>query len=313
MEKPYNIHYRSHEEIDRSKWDQCIARADHPLIYAHSWYLDHFCTQWEGLVLNDYEAVMPLTRRNKFGISYLYPPFLCAQLGVFGKNLDESIITAFLQHIPSKFRYIDIYLNAGNAVAKETAGIYYRDNFVLDLSSDSASIQAKYRENTFRNIRKAEKAGLLVERDIDFDVVIRLARKEIRTSGNGTAKDFLQLHALLNQLTAQKQVRSYGVRNPQGDWTASAIFFFSEKRAYYILVGNSPEGRDSGASHLLIHSFIEDYAGKNMILDFEGSDVPGLAFFYSGFGAMLEKYPCVKWNRLPWYLKWLKYSSPQRA
>lgn len=306
MENPHNIHYVTHAAIDRSKWDQCVSHADHTLIYAQSWYLDHFCTHWDGLVLNDYEAVMPLTRRNKFGIHYLYPPFLCAQLGVFGKNLEESTITAFLQHIPAKFRFIDIYLNAGNTVAKETEGIYFRDNYVLDLSPESASLQAKYRENTFRNIRKAEKAGLLVERDIDFDIVIRLARKEIRTSGNGTAKDFLQLHALLNQLTAQKQVRSYGVRNPEGDWTASALFFFSEKRAYYILVGNSPEGRDSGASHLLIHSFIEDYAGKNWVLDFEGSDVPGLAFFYSGFGAELEKYPCVKWNRLPWYLSWLK-------
>lgn len=306
MKPPYDIRYVPYAALDRLKWDECISQADHPLIYAHSWYLDHLSTNWEGLVLNDYEAVMPLTRRNKFGIHYLYPPFLCAQLGVFGKNLDESLTNAFLQQIPAKFNYIDIYLNAGNPVTPETEGIYFRDNYVLDLSPDSASLQAKYRENTFRNIRKAEKAGLIVERDIDFDIVIRLARKEIRTSGNGTAQDFLQLHALLNQLVSQGHVRSYGVRNPAGEWTASALFFFSEKRAYYILVGNTPEGRDSGASHLLIHSFIEDYAGKNIVLDFEGSDVPGLAFFYSGFGAALEKYPCVKRNRLPWYLRWLK-------
>ena len=32
----------------------------------------------------------------------------------------------------------------------------------------------------------------------------------------------------------------------------------------------------------------------------------GGRLFYSGFGAVEEKYACLKWNRLPFYLKWMK-------
>jgi len=43
-----------------------------------------------------------------------------------------------------------------------------------------------------------------------------------------------------------------------------------------------------------------------MLLDFEGSDIPSLAFFYSSFGAVEERYSAIKLNRLPGLVKWLK-------
>ena len=76
-----------HKEIDFIKWDNCISNAPNGLIYGYSYYLDHMASQWDALVLNDYEAVMPLTWNRKYGIHYLYQPFLTAQLGVFGKNI----------------------------------------------------------------------------------------------------------------------------------------------------------------------------------------------------------------------------------
>jgi len=72
------------------------------------------------------------------------------------------------------------------------------------------------------------------------------------------------------------------------------------------MVGNHPDGKTIGASHYLIDRFIADYAGQNLILDFEGSDISSLAFFYSSFGAKEEKYSAIKLNKLPWYIKWMK-------
>jgi len=43
-----------------------------------------------------------------------------------------------------------------------------------------------------------------------------------------------------------------------------------------------------------------------MLLDFEGSDIQNLAFFYSSFGAKQEIFPAIRINKLPFYLKWLK-------
>ena len=61
-----------------------------------------------------------------------------------------------------------------------------------------------------------------------------------------------------------------------------------------------------GASHALIDSFIRDQAGKELVLDFEGSDLRNLAFFYSSFGAKEEKYAGLKWNKLPFYIRFFK-------
>jgi hypothetical protein len=72
------------------------------------------------------------------------------------------------------------------------------------------------------------------------------------------------------------------------------------------MVGNHPNGKTLGASHYLIDRFIHDHAGQKMLLDFEGSDIRNLAFFYSSFGAITELYPSLRINRLPWYIKWLK-------
>ena len=46
------------------------------------------------------------------------------------------------------------------------------------------------------------------------------------------------------------------------------------------MVGNHPDGKTIGASHALIDAFIKDHADQNFILDFEGSDIRNLAFFY---------------------------------
>jgi len=99
---------------------------------------------------------------------------------------------------------------------------------------------------------------------------------------------------------------TFGIFNREHELHASCIFFFSHQRAYYMLVGNTEAGKSTGASSALIDGFIRQYAGQKIKLDFEGSDIPGLARYYSGFGALNNHYPAMKLNRLPLYLKWLK-------
>ncbi len=109
MEYPTNIQYITRDKIDIAKWNSCIDTADNGLIYSYSFYLDHMARQWDALVLNDYEAVMPLTWNNKYGIYYLYQPFLTAQLGVFGKNISAKLLEEFLNAFPTKFKYMGYF------------------------------------------------------------------------------------------------------------------------------------------------------------------------------------------------------------
>jgi hypothetical protein len=305
MSQAFNIKYLSHHEVDTTKWDGCVGEADNGLIYGYSFYLDHMADHWDALVLNDYESVMPLTWRKKYGIYYLYQPFLCAQLGIFGKNIDAEISNAFLKTIPSKFKYWDIYLNHRNIIHLKDFNISLRDNFVLDLASPYDELYKNYRENIQRNIKKALQFNCIAHTNFPVEQVIELTRQHGKGHSN-QKHDFEQFRKLYYLLYERKQAITYGVFSASHELLSSCVFFFSNNRAYYILVGNHPNGRTMGSSHALIDAFIKDHAGKNLLLDFEGSDIRNLAHFYSGFGAADEQYAAIRVNDLPWYLKWLK-------
>jgi hypothetical protein len=279
--------------------------ASNGLIYGYSFYLDTMCTNWDGLILNNYEAVMPLPWRKKWGITYLYQPFLVAQLGVFGQSLSPDLLETFLHHIPKKFRYWDFMLNYKNVFQLSSFPLYLRTNYVLDLNKPYESLYTTYRDNIKRNIKKAVQHHFEIKKDFDVALVIQLAEQQL-TERKDTTHDFDRFRKLYAYLNGKHSALTYGVFSQQGQLLASAVFFFFHNRAYYILVGNHPNGRTLGASHVLIDAFIKDHAGEKLILDFEGSDIHSLAFFYSSFGAYTENYAAIQLNKLPWYLKWVK-------
>jgi hypothetical protein len=297
------IQYLPHHQIDKKKWDKCIDKASNGLIYGYSFYLDAMTTAWDALVLNDYKAVMPLPWRKKFGIHYIYQPAFTAQLGVFGNDLDKNILAAFLKAIPVKFSYCDMSLNHQNLFTIDGFPFQQRMNYVLNLGEDHNILYDRYRQNIKRNIKKAVSYHCTIKREIDITSIIDLAKQH---ANSASEDDFNRFKVLYSALNGKGLAKTYGVFSDRGHLLASAVYFLSHKRAYYILVGNHPNGRTLGASHLLIDAFIQDHAGKNIILDFEGSDMRNLAFFYSSFGATEEKYPALHLNRLPWYIKWLK-------
>jgi len=300
------IRYLTYPEIDQHKWNTRIENAGNGLIYGYSFYLDQMAKHWDALVLNDYEAVMPLTWNKKYGIAYLYQPFLAAQLGIFGNNISPELLEAFLDAIPSRFRYWDFYLNHKNNFALEKFQMYPRNNYVLDLNRPYERIYNGYNENIVRNIKKAEQTGCRPGKGFEGERVVDLAVRQMKTYTNESKENVNRFRGLYKLLHDKQQATTYGIFSAQDELLASCIFFFSHERAYYILVGNHPGGRKIGASHALIDAFIKDHAGKNLLLDFEGSDIPNLAFFYSSFGAVEEKFAGIRLNRLPFYLKWLK-------
>jgi hypothetical protein len=306
MSERMSIKYIANVEIDRTRWDTCIKDAPNGLIYAYSYYLDNMARYWDALVAGDYEIVMPLTYNKKYGIYYLYQPFLTAQLGIFGKEISAEVLTAFLAAIPAKFRYADIYLNHNNIFAATGFDFYFRSNYVLNLNKPYSDLYKSYRENTQRNIKKATQLGCIPIKNFDVEKVIELAVMQMKKDAGEYHENINRFRNLYKVLSEKMQAITYGMVSEKSALLASAVFFYSNHRAYYILVGNHPNGKTIGASHALIDAFIKDHADRKLILDFEGSDIRNLAFFYSSFGAVEEKYTALKINRLPFYLKWLK-------
>lgn len=293
------IQYLKHGEINKEKWDKCVENASNGLVYAYSVYLDAMCKNWDALIAGDYEQVMPLTWNRKYGIYYLYQPPFCAQLGVFGNNISKEIVQSFLQAVPKKFKYWDFYLNQSNLFAIEEYPMYERNNFVLALNDSYALISQNYAQSHTRNIKRSLKQENYVKKDIPIEDVIGLAKAQSEKFSNISDADYNHFSTVFKHLQINQKACTYGVFTKRNQLIASCAFIFSHGRAYYILVGNHPDGRTSGASHLMIDHFIKEYSGQNLLLDFEGSSIGSLAFFYKSFGASLEKFGGIKVNRLP--------------
>ncbi len=293
-----SLRYLQNALIDKQKWDRCIDTASNGVIYAYSFYLDAMSKHWDALVLNDYEMVMPLTWNKKYGIYYLYQPFLCAALGLFGKNLTGEMLSMFLTNIPSRFKYWDIYLNAGNLYPIQKFNLYKRINYILDINYSYNTLFNNFRGSYKQIIKKSTLSGLEIKQNINVEEITKLAEYKLRTIRKINKTDIQNFNNLYKTLYAQKKATNFAVYL-KDDLLASGIFLFSHNRAYYVLAGNITKGRALGASHLIINAFIKEYSQTNITLDFEGSNIKEIAFFFKGFGAQHEEYSGLKLNALP--------------
>ena len=151
-------------------------------------------------------------------------------------------------------------------------------------------------------LQKAQERGCTYRENLSIESVLQLWKQQRKFSRSKEVRSLDRFSRLYEQLQLRQQTVTCGVYSPEGKLLAAALYFLSHQRAYYIMAGNHPEGKSCGASPMLIDRFIAARAGTNLLLDFEGSDEPGLAFFYSSFGASKETYPALRKSRLPLWI-----------
>ncbi|MDP4283458.1 MAG: GNAT family N-acetyltransferase [Bacteroidota bacterium] len=298
------ITYVQHANIDIEKWDYCIESAANGLIYAYSYYLDAMSKNWDALVMNDYEAVMPLTWNRKLGISYLRQPAFTQQLGIFGNLLiTEKIVNEFTNKASELFPFAEINLNYANENI-DTGN--KKCNLVLDLNNPFIEIEKSFKKDLIKNIKKAKRSHLIYEATEEIETAIESYIRAYSARFHTSEKDypdFLQLCFLLKS-KGQIFVRKVTSKNKQ--LLAIAIFLKDRKRIYNIMSTTFPEGRNREANHFLLYQLIKEFSEHHLILDFEGSEIPSIQSFYKKFGAIEQPYPFVKINKLPFGIKWIK-------
>jgi hypothetical protein len=303
------IRFLKHSDIDKTLWNKTIAESCNELIYAYAWYLDVVCVGWEALVLNNYEAVMPLTRRTKIGIHYLYNPFFVQQLGVFSSSkIDTQLLQQFIAAIPHTFKLIEINLNSANPSAIVNVDVKHNANFELSLNSNYHEIFKNYASNTKRNLKKANANSLLINEDISVQSIIQLFRNNRGAAvKNLNQKEYLLLDKLIVEVEKHTKVLKLGVvASTNNTLLAGAIFIIAKTKITFLFSGTSSQGKQLSAMFFLIDNVIQKYCNQNIVFDFEGSNQAGLANFYKGFGSVSNSYPSIKINKLPFPLRLLK-------
>ena len=280
-------------QIDDTKWNLTIQQAANSLPYGYTWYMDALCTKWIGLVVGDYEFIMPLPVGRKWGVLYVYQPLFCQQLGVFYKRRSEAIIDLMMNTALKKFVYVNYNANYDNYTETSLRGLSKKKNLILSIKGKHSEVQKKYSDNTLRNIKKAQKAGLVLgetdtrscENFTDF-YVANTAVKDDKFKSRHIAA----LKRLVHQFIIHSCGKLYLAKTSDGKICAGVMVIETQERIIHLLPASDDFARQNGGMHYLIDAVLSHYAGSNKIYDFEGSSVDSIARFYEGFGAVNETF-----------------------
>jgi len=298
------IRYVKRKDIDTQKWDECIRNSPNGIIYAYVFYLDCMADHWDALICNDYEAIMPLTWRKKYGVTYLYQPFFTQQSGIFSQQpVTASIVAAFLSESKTYFRFAEIHLNFGNSEFEGTR----LNNFILSLTRPYEEICLSYKKDLKKNLLRSKKFKLIYHATPDYNSAISKFRMAYsKRLKNNKQSDYNRLKKLCMTAHEKQLLLIREVRNNENEILATALCLNDGKRIYQILSVTSQKGKKYEANHFLIDHLIREFQRTDLLLDFEGSDIPGIAHFYKNFGSVNQPYFFFRFNNLPWPFRLLK-------
>lgn len=263
--------------IDRQKWDTLVQSSPYADVYALSSFLDIVCPDWNGLILGDYEAIMPLPVKKRFFITYLVQPIFSQQYRIYSqRNVSIQEVDLFRKEI-LKYRFVRICLSLS---LFDTA--IQRHNFSLNLSKPYEELAQRYSENTKRNIHKAVKSGKHC-RQITIDKALDMFFSA------DTKRMYVPYEKQIRTLVTRCQSEAFAVCDDERP-CAVAIFLKTQNRLYYLFPASTDEGKRFSAMFLLIDTVIRNYAGTQFTLDFEGSEIEGVRRFYEGFDSVATPY-----------------------
>ena len=305
MANENHIQWLSRRQIDEVKWDAAIKRASQSRIYGLTAYLDGMAVNWDALVAGDYDYIMPLTWNRKWGIKYLYQPPFTQQLGIFSSlPLTEAIMRRFIDEANRRFRFAEIALNASNGALP---GLLPKANYVLPLHESYESIRLQYKTDLHKNLKRSAGQQLAYQTGRDLESALNLYEQTYASRTPQVKKEhYTRFTLLCRELQTKDMLLIREVRNSVGELLATGLLLRDAKRIYLVQSTNTLHGRQLEANHFLLDELIREFSNTNLTLDFEGSDIAGIAHFYRNFGSIDEPYFFYRNNQLPWPLNWLK-------
>jgi hypothetical protein len=298
------LRFIKHSRIDFRKYDKCIENAFNSPVYACSWFLDCIAGNWDLLVWGDYDYIMPVANKLKWGIRYVYQPVFAQQLGIYPTPPVEIQI-AFFEILRKRFRYI--HYHTGEDIsdhALKNFTVRKLHTRILSLAGEYPKLEKQYDKYIIRNLKKASSYGIRVIRNNDPATFFRIQR--ISKIIPVPRKSWTNFGKLMEYSLQHDSGYLYTAVNKDNNILAVAFFLVYKKRIYYMMVVSDEEGHDKRAGFILLDQLFRDFAGQPFTFDFEGSSVEGVDNFFSCFGAVKAHYQMISCNRLPRLIRFFK-------
>ncbi|MDO4190538.1 MAG: hypothetical protein Q4D14_02475 [Bacteroidales bacterium] len=289
VEQPY---FYSRNQIDDARWDNAIEHSSNAMPYALSWFLDAVTPNWNALILGEYDYVMPLPTKQKFGINYYIQPYWTQQLGIFSeKPIDQKIQDLFFKQL--KRNIYALKINHANPLGEEMP------NYILPLNQHYDNIKTSYHTNTQRNIKKANTQQLTI-------TTIKPSEFFPFWASQHTNDNILLEHLQrIAHNALQHQSLNIVAALLHNNIVSAALTITHCSRIVFLAPVSDKTGKETKAMFAIVDHIVQTNAETPQTLDFEGSRIPGVRRFYESFGAINQPYYFVEHFHPHWLVKLL--------
>ncbi len=277
-----------YHEIDFKKYTECLENSEQRKYSATKDFLDITSgKQWEILVYNDYEAVMPVPFVKKRSVKIVHNPKLCQQLGVFSAEDKREINELFLEYLNKNYLVRIFTFNDANQFNSD---MVLKNNFLI-YPEIYEKVYAKYSPKRKRKLR------------LDLAVLEQVKIKSISYS---EAKPFIKMNVLGAESEGDKDgflkifekffksnSLNFSAFYYQGK-IANVIVTYKDSQAVALLgtFNDKDFVKLSGASVLIDNAIKENI--ETHIFDFEGGSLPNIEEFFRGFRPELKPYAIIE-------------------
>lgn len=269
-------------EISVEKYQKCIAESIQNSDFVALEFLDLVTDKnWFLFVYNDYEAVMPVHFKEKWGHKIVLMPMFAPYFGVFSKEDSGKINQLFVNEL-RKMSFLHYAFNPENQFEEDLdQKVSYK------ISKDKYEVvQAKYSKSRKRNVKipDSEKSKIQIEENSNPNSWHDFLLKNGKNSHSESGKQ--KLLQLANSLFDDGNCYSIGVHYneiPQ----SYALLFQGKSTIYLSLFVNNERLENKSIPSIVIDKILQKHC-EEINFDFFGSSIPKVAEFNERFGA--EKY-----------------------
>jgi hypothetical protein len=293
-----------YNQLNENQKERIANKLANGSLYQQLWFVKCLTDeQFYLFIYGDLEALLMIPYRKKMGITYAYRPLFLQQNTFFGDYTKYEYLIKALQNT---IKYGDITLDQLPSKHKFLQ-ISSRKNYELSLEKSYIELKQNFSKNHKRNINKSKE---LILREVDnITDLLKIFKGEKQTSlTNKLLKD---IHQTIQKLVQNPKIKPHlKIVNcySENQVVGAFLLLIFNNRIYYLLGTSVKKNTNLSdkALYRLFDELIQNHAETNTILDFEGSDLSGVARFFKGFGAKETSYYAVKWNELPFPFNKLK-------
>jgi len=276
-----------YNDIDFEKYSACLQSSVQKNWYARKEVLDELSGNWHILVLNDYEAVMPVSIKKKLGINLVSMPLFCQQLGVFSKIDSAEINERFLHFLNT---YYVVFFYSFNDVNVFLQPISKRKNYIIGKTEYSILRRQKYFKGRKSTVKWSQ--HLFYKKISDFREVFSFIQGHFK--GLPKRNDFEKLIRYLDFLQQHQSLQCCGTYKGDQLINVAIMVAESDQLSLLALINDDTFKKENGAS-FLIDKILNTYIHEKSF-NFMGSNLRGIEIFFKSFGAELHEY-CYIENR----------------